>query len=192
MSETIEIEFKNLLTKKEYQMLLQAFNIKEDNIFMQENHYFDTPHFALKELGSALRIRQKTNRYELTLKQPAEVGLLETTQALSDEEFNLVVHEGRLPNGIVHDRLAYFAISPSDIDYFGSLITKRAELPYRKGLLVLDHSLYLNKEDYELEFEAEDFQQGLITFQELLQQYEIPIRKTPNKIARFYQQKQLL
>jgi uncharacterized protein YjbK len=192
MSETIEIEFKNLLTKKEYQLLLRAFNIKDNDIFKQENHYFDTPSFALKELGSALRIRKKNNRYEFTLKQPAEVGLLETTQALSDEEFNLVIHESRLPNGIVQDRLANFAISPIDIAYFGSLITERAEFPYKNGLLVLDHSLYLNTEDYELEFEVDDYQQGQLVFHELLQQYAIPNRKTLNKIARFYQQKQLL
>jgi uncharacterized protein YjbK len=192
MSETIEIEFKNLLTKKEYQLLLRAFNIKDNDIFKQENHYFDTPSFALKELGSALRIRKKNNRYELTLKQPAEVGLLETTQALSDEEFNLVIHESRLPNGIVQDRLENFAISPNDIAYFGSLITERAEFPYKNGLLVLDHSLYLNTEDYELEFEVDDYQQGQLVFHELLKQYAIPNRKTLNKIARFYQQKQLL
>jgi uncharacterized protein YjbK len=189
MSETIEIEFKNLLTKVEYDNLLKTFNVKEKDIVMQSNHYFDTPEFALKNLGSALRIREKKNNYELTLKQPAAVGLLETTQLLSANEFKAAIQQQIFPKGIVQERIEQLKIAFNKIVYFGSLTTKRAEFPYKEGLLVLDHSFYLNKEDYEIEYEVEDFQSGQLVFQGLLKQYEIPIRKTQNKIARFYQQK---
>ncbi|WHZ04546.1 CYTH domain-containing protein [Neobacillus sp. YX16] len=189
MSETIEIEFKNLLTKVEYENLLKTFNVKEKDIVMQSNHYFDTPEFALKNLGSALRIREKKNNFELTLKQPAAVGLLETTQLLSANEFKAAIQQQIFPKGIVQERIEQLKIAFNKIVYFGSLTTKRAEFPYKEGLLVLDHSFYLNKEDYEIEYEVEDFQSGQLVFQGLLKQYEIPIRKTQNKIARFYQQK---
>jgi uncharacterized protein YjbK len=189
MSETIEIEFKNLLTKVEYENLLKTFNVKEKDIVMQSNHYFDTPEFDLKNLGSALRIREKRNNLELTLKQPAAVGLLETTQHLSVNEFQAAIQQQIFPKGIVQERLEQLKIAFNKIVYFGSLTTKRAELPYKVGLLVLDHSFYLKKEDYEIEYEVEDFQTGQLVFQELLKQYDIPIRKTQNKIARFYQQK---
>jgi uncharacterized protein YjbK len=189
MSETIEIEFKNLLTKVEYENLLKTFNVKEKDIVMQSNHYFDTPEFALKNLGSALRIREKKNNFELTLKQPAAVGLLETTQLLSAKEFKAAIQQQIFPKGIVQERIEQLKIAFNKIVYFGSLTTKRAEFPYKEGLLVLDHSFYLNKEDYEIEYEVEDFQSGQLVFQGLLKQYEIPIRKTQNKIARFYQQK---
>jgi uncharacterized protein YjbK len=189
MSETIEIEFKNLLTKVEYDNLLKTFNVKEKDIVMQSNHYFDTPEFALKNLGSALRIRERKNNYELTLKQPAAVGLLETTQLLSANEFKAAIQQRIFPKGIVQERIEQLKIAFNNIVYFGSLTTKRAEFPYKEGLLVLDHSFYLNKEDYEIEYEVEDFQSGQLVFQGLLKQYEIPIRQTQNKIARFYQQK---
>ncbi|TDL62637.1 CYTH domain-containing protein [Rhodococcus qingshengii] len=189
MSETIEIEFKNLLTKVEYENLLKTFNVKEKDIVMQSNHYFDTPEFALKNLGSALRIRETKNNFELTLKQPAAVGLLETTQLLSANEFKAAIQQQIFPKGIVQERIEQLKIAFNKIVYFGSLTTKRAEFPYKEGLLVLDHSFYLNKEDYEIEYEVEDFQSGQLVFQGLLKQYEIPIRKTQNKIARFYQQK---
>ena len=39
----IEIEFKNLLTQKEYQTLLYSFNATENKLFTQINSYFDTP-----------------------------------------------------------------------------------------------------------------------------------------------------
>ena len=189
MSETIEIEFKNLLTKIEYETLLKAFHVEEKAIFSQTNHYFDTPVFALKDKGSALRIREKSNSFEMTLKQPAAIGLLETTQLLSAKEFQTAVQYHKFPKGIVHDRLEQLKIIVESIEYFGSLTTRRVEFPYKAGLLVLDHSLYLNTEDYEIEYEVEDFHRGQIVFQELLKQYAIPIRITQNKIARFYQQK---
>jgi uncharacterized protein YjbK len=189
MSETIEIEFKNLLTIVEYEKLLKVFKVKDEQIISQTNHYFDTNDFTLKELGSALRIREKIDYYEMTLKQPATVGLLETTQYLSKDEFLAAIKNGILPKGLIHERLEPLNISFNDLEYFGSLTTKRAEFSYRQGLLVLDHSLYLNTEDFEVEYEVEDFQRGQLAFKELLEQYNIPLRITPNKIARFYQQK---
>jgi uncharacterized protein YjbK len=189
MSETIEIEFKNLLKKVEYETLLKAFQVEEKAAFIQTNHYFDTPEFTLKDKGSALRIREKYNSFEMTLKQPADIGLLETTQVLSANDFQLAIEYHEFPKGIVQDRLEQLKVIVNNIEYFGSLTTRRVEFPYKNGLLVLDHSHYLDTEDYEIEYEAEDFQQGQIVFQELLKQYEIPIRITPNKIARFYQQK---
>ncbi|MFB3162782.1 CYTH domain-containing protein [Neobacillus sp. 179-C4.2 HS] len=189
MSETIEIEFKNLLTKVEYEKLLNAFNVKDEQIICQTNHYFDTPDFTLKDLGSALRIREKKDHYEMTLKQPADIGLLETTQTLSKKEFLAAINTGILPKGIIQERLEQLNIPFTDLEYFGSLTTKRAEFPYNEGLLVLDHSLYLNTEDFEIEYEVLDFQRGQVAFKELLEQYNLPIRITPNKIARFYLQK---
>jgi uncharacterized protein YjbK len=189
LAETIEIEFKNLLTKVEYENLLKTFNVEEKDIFKQSNHYFDTPDFSLKNVGSALRIREKKNSFELTLKQPAAVGLLETTQHLSSNEFEAAIKQQIFPKGIVQERIEQLKIAFNNIVYFGSLTTKRVEFPYKEGLLVLDHSFYLEKEDYEIEYEVEDFQTGQLVFQELLKQYDIPIRKTQNKIARFYQQK---
>jgi uncharacterized protein YjbK len=190
MSETIEIEFKNMLTKSEYDFLLSTFKITQSQIFSQENHYFDTPGFALKDKKSALRIRVKKELYEMTLKQPHKEGLLETTQNINEEEFSLAITNGILPKGIIYERLTSMSISFSDVLYFGSLITKRAELPYKNGLLVFDHSLYLNTEDFEIEYEVDNYQLGQQIFLELLSQHNIPQRKTENKIRRFYRHKQ--
>ena len=189
MSETIEIEFKNMLTKEEYEILLKTFKVDEKQIISQKNHYFDTPGFELKNLGAALRIREKNNNFEFTLKQPAAVGLLESTQLLSDIEYQTAIEHGAFPKGIVYERLETLNISINRIEYFGSLLTNRAEFPYKKGLLVLDHSFYLHTEDYEVEYEVEDIHVGQLDFHDLLQRYDIPIRKTLNKIARFYRHK---
>lgn len=191
MSEMIEIEFKNMLTKSEYERFLQIFKIDHEQIFTQENHYFDTADFTLKKFKSALRIRQKADDYELTLKQPASVGLLETTQILTSDEYNTALQNGPLPKGIVSNRITELGIPIDQVEYFGSLTTNRVEFLYKNGLLVLDHSFYLNNDDYELEYEVENYQLGKQIFLELLKQYDIPIRPTKNKIRRFYEQKYL-
>ncbi|WP_462409932.1 CYTH domain-containing protein [Neobacillus sp. Marseille-QA0830] len=189
MSQNIEIEFKNMLTKQEYGDLFKKFSLNKNDIFSQENYYFDTHDFALKKKGCALRIRNKQNTYEMTLKQPADVGLLETNQLLTVEEAKLAIDNQKLPKGTITKLLEDNGISYSQIQYFGSLVTNRAETIFEQGLLVLDHSIYLNHEDYELEYEVHDFQRGQKDFLALLQSCGIPERKTANKIQRFYNQK---
>lgn len=49
MTQQIEIEFKNMLTKRQYEQLLEAFSIKNEQIIRQVNHYFDTKENDLKK-----------------------------------------------------------------------------------------------------------------------------------------------
>ncbi|MCS0542528.1 CYTH domain-containing protein [Aeromonas veronii] len=189
MSQELEIEFKNNLEEDEYRQLLSAFTISEDKKVIQENFYFDTPDFSLKGVGAALRIREKNGIYTLTLKQPVERGLLETHQVLSKEEAEQMLNGGNIIEGEVVSILKGLSIKTSDVRFFGSLKTKRAEVEYKNGLLVLDKSYYLNQTDFEVEYEVTDEVSGKVIFSELLQQYNIPIRKTDNKILRFYNRK---
>ncbi|SLK39688.1 Uncharacterized conserved protein [Mycobacteroides abscessus subsp. abscessus] len=188
-NQNIEIEFKNMLTKEEYKILLAHFHIKEEDLFEQENHYFDTNDFALKTNHSALRIRQKNGEYELTLKQPHPDGLLETNKVLSKEASDAIFSTGKINDEQISSLLENMNIDPASILYFGSLRTVRAEKPAGNGLLVLDHSFYLKKEDYELEYEVSNREEGEIYFKELLSNLKIPVRKTKNKVRRFYEEK---
>ncbi|WP_187118863.1 CYTH domain-containing protein [Bacillus marasmi] len=189
MSQQIEIEYKNLLSKEEYERLQDYFKIDQSSIKKQINHYFDTSIFALKNLHSALRIREKGGKYELTLKQPAEIGLLETNQILTKEVAKGMLDGGKLPDGPVKTALLNVGFAVDTLEFFGTLTTYRAELEFEGGILVLDHSQYLKVEDFEVEYEVTDPEQGKVIFQQLLTNMHIPLRKTDNKIQRFYQQK---
>ncbi|MHC0036684.1 CYTH domain-containing protein [Pseudoneobacillus sp. C159] len=189
MSQELEIEFKNLLTKLEYEKIKTHFQLDNSQFLLQVNHYFDTPTFSLKEKHSALRIRKKADDFELTLKQPASVGLLETNQILTAEQAHLAITENIIPDGEIIQLIHSLKIDSNTLRFFGTLSTIRAEWEYRSGLLVLDRSYYLNTEDYELEYEVIDFEEGQKNFIELLSSMEIPVRKTENKIKRFYKKK---
>ena len=189
MSQNIEIEFKNLLTKKEYLQLKSHFNIKDEDLFRQENHYFDTSDFLLKENKAALRIRKKQELYELTLKQPHKDGLLETNKILTVQESEAIFETGVIKDKQIINLLVQMNIPSHHIQYFGSLTTIRAEKEIGNGLLVLDHSFYLNEEDFELEYEVTNRQKGQVDFEQILQKFQIPKRKTKNKVQRFYDKK---
>lgn len=189
MEQNLEIEFKNLLLKEEFELLKKFFNINDSDFFTQKNHYFDTSVFALKEKGCALRLREKKSSFELTLKQPHKEGLLETTELLSVSEKEAILRSGKINHPAMIEVINQLGVSAESITYFGSLKTKRAQKAYKDGLIVLDHSLYLNKEDYELEYEVSSRETGQKVFTGLLQDLRIPLRETENKIKRFYRVK---
>lgn len=179
-----EIEFKNIVSKKEFEALIRAFSLSDDDFFIQSNLYFDTNSFTLKEKQSALRIRNKQNKYQLTLKEPYKKGLLETHQSLTKKQVQILIQKGQLPDGEIKDK-----IGDLHLTFLGELNTKRAEITYKNGLLVFDHSTYLQDEDYEIEYEVSNFQKGEIIFLKLLREFHIPKRETKNKIQRFFEKK---
>jgi uncharacterized protein YjbK len=189
VSQNIEIEFKNMLTQEEFNFLSDYFKLETEHFKEQVNHYFDTPSFSLKDKGSALRIREKGTIFEMTLKQPAKQGLLETNQILTTLQAENTMSTGKLPDGEVKDAISKLISDLEAIQYFGSLKTIRAEVEYKGGLLVLDHSYYLNAEDYELEYEVTNESEGYKIYSKLLEELKIPVRPTDNKIKRFYAKK---
>lgn len=186
MSQQLEIEFKNLLTKEEYFMLLRHFNITQERIHQQENHYFDTADFHLKKARCGLRIRVLPNKIECTLKErSSQYGYLETTDILTEDQAAAMIKGAPFSAPSVEQRLIALQIPIEQLQLFGSLTTKRVEIDYQDGILVFDHSFYLQCEDYEVEYETKDEKIGKSIFEKFLNHFEIEKRPTPKKIARF-------
>lgn len=187
MTQQLEIEFKNMLTKEEFSSLCKTFKLTLDNFHEQINHYFDTPNFALKNLRSGLRIREVQNRFECTLKEPAKgIGLTETTDLLSEKEVkSILAGQSSIHANEVGKRLQLLNINPQELRLLGTLFTKRAEINYEGGLLVFDHSHYLDTNDYEVEYEVSDEATGRVIFEKFLTEFSIPLRPADKKTARF-------
>lgn len=75
-----------------------------------------------------------------------------------------------------------------------SILRTVNDLPTRNTkddcLLVLDHSIYHQQEDYELEIEAPSTQKAENMLQEILTTYQIERRRIESKIKRFFSAKQ--
>ncbi|GIN74101.1 adenylate cyclase [Bacillus sp. J14TS2] len=192
MAEEIEKEFKNLVTKEEFTLLLQTFHISNHDFFTQKNHYFDTHDFSLKEKAASLRIRELPDCYELTLKKKTIEDAIETNQIIDQKEANLLLNDSICPAGEVQEALVKLGIHLPDLTHFGSLTTHRAELEYKEGLLVFDHSYYLNQEDFELEYEVTDWKLGKTFFADLLNRLNIQPQSTDTKVGRLYRAKQAI
>lgn len=188
MTENLEIEFKNLLTETEFNHLIVKFKRSTHSFWSQTNYYFDSNDFLLKQNGYALRIREKHGEYEFTLKQPTEngIGLLETNQKLEKGIAESFIKNGKIPAGPISKKLSFLINENKEISCFGHMKTERAEIEFEDGLLVFDKSSYFDVIDYELEFEVQNFEIGQKSFHHLLKSENIPVRKTPNKIRRFY------
>ncbi|WP_249870111.1 CYTH domain-containing protein [Oceanobacillus saliphilus] len=185
MTQEIEIEYKNLLTKEEYERLLHSLPFPEEGK-KQINHYFETEDFALKRFGCALRIREKDGKFQLTLKEPHPEGLLETHDWLTDQEAKSWLEGNIIPKEHTEKQLLKKNMQLEKLQYCGNLTTLRREIAYHDVLLVLDYSTYLEMEDYEFELEATSKESGIRIFQQVLEQHAIEKKNTPNKIERFF------
>lgn len=187
MSQEIEIEFKQRIDESTFDKLLHHFEDRRTPLFTQVNHYFETDGYMLKSYHSALRVREKDQKFVLTLKQPYGQGLLETHQSLSMNDFAHLKNTGQLPDGDVKNQIE--SLTGADafpLVYFGSLTTKRSEIQLPEGLLVLDRSNYLQQTDYEMEFESQSFDEGEAFFDYLVKHFDLKREIPDNKIRRFF------
>lgn len=181
----IEIEFKNLLTKDEFDRLLRHYPFpKKPDI--QINYYFDTESQWLAQHHYALRIREKNHKYTLTLKQPHGHHILETHDELSESEALSWMNGHIIPKQNTTRQLNDIQISPTDLTYLGQLKTERYSYALDDKTIVLDYSMYNGQFDYELEVEATNEDLAISFFNQLLDRHQIKKRHTPNKIERFF------
>lgn len=187
-----EIEFKQLLTLSHYEDIKASYFTNAEPI-TQVNYYIDTPDFQIQSQKMALRIRVKNGKpNEMTLKVPMSVGLNEYNfETTIEPAEGLHIDENHIPSDILNV-LQENHISVKSLKVLGALKTVRYEKVLEDGLLVLDHSLYLGKEDFELEFEVEDYDKGKQTFETLLNQFQLIHTEPKNKVRRFFEYQALI
>lgn len=181
----LEIEFKNLLKEDEYRELNDAF-FNNANITVQKNFYIDTKDLELRAHKMLLRVRVIDDAEVMTLKVPTERGVLEFHGELNiGVEEGTHIHADLIPN-IILEEFKLREFSMQDVYVHGSLETRRQEVEYKDGLLVLDESTYLDQKDFELEYEVNDYDLGETHFLNLLESFNIERAEEVTKSERFY------
>lgn len=187
MTEQIEIEYKTLLTHAQF-AVIKAKYAPGKNAFVQENYYFDTPDFRLKQLQCGLRIRIFEDSAECTLKTPLKDGLLETTDHLTLEQAQTLLRDKTiLPHGGVAQKLVQLGIQPDQVRLLADLKTARIQIDLPIGELALDESWYGKNHDYELELEVSEASKGKQDFLDLLAEFGIHYQPAKNKIVRAFE-----
>ena len=176
----LEIEFKQLLSEEQFYRILEEYSAYHQKTYYQTNFYLTHP--ILEERRISVRVRQKNDQYELTLKQPQRIGLLETNIDISQSQFD------RIMNGEFLDNEVFENLRRMNVDYLDSdlyLTTRRCDIVLPEGLLSIDENEYLGKIDYELELEVDQYDKGVKFFKKFLEKYDIDYQENcDSKIKR--------
>ena len=181
INEHLEIEYKILISKDIFKQLLTDFQEQIYCQYTQINYYFTHP--LLEKKQYMLRIREKNNQYEMTLKRPYHNHHIETNLMLSFEEAQKFLNHEILNNDIIQI-LQQEGISPQELKQQFSLTTHRHDIQFSHGTLSLDENHYLGHVDYELEFEVDNENEYQV-FLALIHKYQLHYtHNCPSKIKR--------
>ncbi len=182
-----EIEIKSMLDKSTYEELLKQL---ERNEFSQINHYFDSEDFSLKSQNMALRVREKDGNYKLTLKVKKDAILThEISDVLDREQFCELLNNRYVNTENVANYLQDCNLGSLKLVNIISFETIRNVVEFKDYKLFLDHTIYDNSEDFELEIEAKSVEVCKQTFAFYAKKYNLT-RNYVTKIARAYKNRE--
>lgn len=176
MKTNLEIEYKTLLSKEEYDRILAYYNDAE--VIEQTNHYYQSENSSNKKI--AARIRQIGNTFELTFKIKQEKGKLEVNFEVPSNS----------PEHFLREDVQTFLKEhhyTHEWRYIGELHTKRHVIKDKYGEICIDHNTYLSNEDYEFEYEVNNIYESLAfpRYLEILKQFSVQNIKAKAKFHRF-------
>ena len=184
----IEKEFKNLLTKEQYEAIAGDYQSVFTKDITQTNSYYDCEGL-LQQHKMALRIRivEGKETGEITLKIPqSSLEVLEYTEVLPVDILNAYNHDKQfaLPTSL-QETLENKGITLQTVNQTALLTTHRLEGALSENeWLVLDESHYNGKVDYEMEMEVRSLELGEPVFLGILETYKIERRQAESKIKR--------
>ena len=184
----IEKEFKNLLTKEQYEAIAGDYQSVFTKDITQTNSYYDYEGL-LQQHKMALRIRivEGKETGEITLKIPqSSLEVLEYTEVLPVDILNAYNHDKQftLPTSLL-EALENKGITLQTVNQTALLTTHRLEGALSENeWLVLDESHYNGKVDYEMEMEVHSLEIGEPVFLGILAKYNIIRRQAESKIKR--------
>lgn len=184
----IEKEFKNLLTKEQYEAIADDYQSVFTKDVTQTNSYYDYEGL-LQQHKMALRIRivEGKETGEITLKIPqSSLEVLEYTEVLPVDILNAYNHDKQftLPTSL-QEALENKGVTLQTVNQTALLTTHRLEGALSENeWLVLDESHYNGKVDYEMEMEVRSLELGEPVFLGILETYQIERRQAESKIKR--------
>lgn len=186
MNEGMEIEYKILLNEDLYNQISEDYKPYLIKKYKQTNYYLTHP--LLSEKYYMLRIREKDDFFELTLKRPVNNHRLETNITINEELKNKILNHEIVHNEIF-DLLEKEGIPQSELENKYSLTTIRSDHKLAYGILSLDYNEYLGITDYELEYEVNDEEKGFNHFLEIIEPYHLSYTSNcDSKITRVFNQ----
>lgn len=176
-----EQELKLLIQKDQAQALLKSLPIQETR--HQVNTYYDTPNKALRQKLNAFRLRELSNGdIILTIKKPLN--------ATTKYEYERAVQSKTLEGLNEEDRAWANAHleGVATIEELQPLVrfeTTRSICNQPEAEISIDHTVFANHDDYEIEYEYRQEHDGIQRFNEILKPLNLHWEKNgATKLAR--------
>ena len=142
----LETELKCIINKETFQKI--SLSYKWDEIITQTNHYYRSYNDELKKHGITMRIREIQSKIKLQIKKHTNSD--SPLQICEESEFEIPTIVPYFTEKEVED---YTGVK-TEAFLIGSATTKRYSLMWDKTTeICLDHTTYLDKEDFEIEVE---------------------------------------
>ncbi len=149
--------FKTGISETEYEKIDLEF-FSETKLNYSLNIYFDTSLENPKLFPERIRLRLKIykNKFRLELKlkgldiqEPKEIH-----EFLNKDTYKNLIRNGIIPKGQIKERLHEICQNQTFI-IVGKAKNFTKKIKHGKGLFILDHSIYKNKEEYEFELRSD-------------------------------------
>lgn len=179
MHTNLEIEYKTMITREQFEGLIQSYpNAK---IIRQTNTYFKS---ATSDQKKSIRIREIDGKFIFTCKIPTTKGIIEKEMAV----------KGNQTKDLNEPEILQFLASVNLMKPYtkeGELHTERHLIIDPYGELCLDKNYYNNQIDYEIEYEIKgNPEKGFNHFLSILKEHQIQYTPSPlSKYARCIKQK---
>lgn len=176
MKKEIELEFKSLISEKKYKQLEKYFEKIADKqkLYSQKNYYFDSKDEVLNKLGITLRLREKNDKWEKTLKLPSlnknnkYKESIEINEEISEEKAKMFIEDGfDLEDETLKNILKPLGNLNLKMECLGSLKTERLDFKFYSDTISLDKSMYNDVIDYEIEWETSNIKFAEKTMEKL-------------------------
>lgn len=175
-----EFESKGLITKSQFEHLRANLDVHE--IREQTNTYLDTEDGFFKTKASALRLRVWGGEYLFSLKRQDADGASEWNQSLSEVDYQRIIDHQAID--LANFKCPYTECL-TDLEVV-TIATTRYVCSHGQTTIELDRTSFGQTVDYELEIEASSLDEASNRMQQLADEFDLDIKKSYPKIARYY------
>ncbi len=175
-----EFEAKQLISEEQFKLLIN--NLNQQEVRNQTNIYLDTKDGFFKQQNSALRLRNINGQLIFSLKRQDKDGATEWNQPLSNTMWDTIIRTKQID-------LSDFNCPQNDLLVDLQLVeieTTRYVCDYNRLTIELDKTRFNQTIDFEIEIEASNLQTARETMEQLITEYDLSVKKSYPKIARYY------
>lgn len=176
-----EFEAKLLITEEDFKNLINKYDLK-NRYFTQVNYYFETEDNFFEKNNCALRIRNKEDEIQLTIKVSTEKNNVEYHTDITVDDFNQIMESRAID---LKNYSCPFDHSFSNLQV-RIIQTDRYNIGFEDHFIEIDRTTFNETVDYEIEVESTSKDRAKEILSKFAENSGLHTTTSKPKIARYY------